>query len=123
DPAPVEGLTRALDLAATLGGTVTGSVVLADIPPITNPLATMIDASAMAAAAEDASRATGDTLAGQFSSVAHRLGLPVHNDTFACRPELIGETVAEKARTFDVSFMPFDAASGTHRDVAQALLF
>ena len=124
DPAPGTGLMRALDFAATLGGRVSAATQVADIPPITNPLATaMLDTSSMAAAAEENSRKRGDALAQQASSLAKRLSIECESEPLVCRPDLIGDYMAEQARTCDYTLMPFDGKSGPHHVTAEALLF
>lgn len=124
DAAPGPGLLHAMDLGATLGGRVRVVTQAVDIPPITNPLAAaLLDTSAMSAAAERASRNTGDQLAEQASSLAHRLAMAIDVKPLVCRPDQTGDSLAELARTFDFTFLPFDAGSDAHRVVAEALLF
>lgn len=124
DPAPGPGLMRALDFAATLGGRVAAVTQVADIPPITNPLATaVLDTSSMAAAAEANSRKRGEQLSEQAASLAKRLAIDCDSEPLVCRPELIGDYLAEAARTSDYTLMPFDGESDAHRGTAESLLF
>jgi len=124
DPAPSQGLLHAMDLAATLGGTVHAVTQAVDIPTITNPLGTvLLDTSAMAAAAERASRNVGDRLVEQAGTLAHRLAISFDSRSVTCRPEVTGDALSELARTFDLTLVPFDSGSDNHRGVAEALLF
>jgi nucleotide-binding universal stress UspA family protein len=113
-----------MDFAATLGGRVRALTQSADIPTITNPLATvLIDTAEMSAAAERFSRRNGEQLAEQASAFAHRLALAIETKSLVCRPDATGQLFAEQARTFDFTLLPFDGASDAHRGVAEALLF
>ena len=124
DPSPEAGLLRALDLAATLGGRLTASAHVLDVPPITNPLAGMlVDYAAMAAEAEAASKQSAEALSRKVQHLGDRLKLPTRVDTFRCRPEFVGDEVAAAARTFDYSLTVVGAQSSGHVEAAEALLF
>jgi nucleotide-binding universal stress UspA family protein len=124
DPTPAVGLLRALDLAATLGGRVTASSHVVDIPPITNPLARLlIDYASMAAAAEASSKEHAADLVGQAKHLGERFQVPVVTDTFQARPEALSEHLAAAARTHDFTLSVIDSNCGGHLEVAEGLLF
>src|SRR5690349_21344179 len=78
DPTPVAGLTRALDMAASIGGRLSPLIAEIDIPPLHNAFAEMmINVSAMAAEAEKRSRETGDQIGAEIEHLGRRLSLPV----------------------------------------------
>lgn len=122
DATPKEGLPRALDLAATIGGRVTAVVHEVDIPPVHNALAeTLIDVSAMIAATEAHSAAVGVALRAEIQRLSDRLRLPVDFQTIACRSEQAADTVAAISRAYDVSLLINDPAAPT--DITEAVLF
>jgi nucleotide-binding universal stress UspA family protein len=124
DPTPAVGLLRAIDLAATLGGRLTVSSHVVDIPPITNPLAgALVDYASLAAAAEATSRERASELGKQAQHLADRLGVPVATDTFRTRPEMLAEHLARAARTHDFTLTVIDAGCRGHLEAAEALLF
>jgi nucleotide-binding universal stress UspA family protein len=120
---PSAGLLRALDIAATLGGTVTGVAYEVDIPQISNVLAELvIDIGALAAQAETESRRRCVDLTDEFSNGARRLGLPASIRRERCRAGAISELVAREARTHDMALLVGDGTAGAV-ELAKAVLF
>ena len=123
DPTSSEGLLRALDLAAALGGEVTALVHEADIPPVTNVLAeVVINTSQLADVAEAASALACDRLIREMTNAARGLALPVKVQQLRVRIEFAPSLVAAAARTHDISLVVSDGSDGT-RAIAEALLF
>lgn len=124
DPTPGDGLLRAIDLAATLGGRLAATAHVVDIAPITNPLAAaLFDYAGIAAATETASRERAAKLSHEVEHLAGRFALPVRIDTLVCRPESLGERLAAAARTSDYALSVVDAGSAVHLEVAESLIF
>jgi nucleotide-binding universal stress UspA family protein len=124
DPTPLAGLLHAVDLASTLGGTVSVRAQVVDIPPITNPLATtIVDYSALASAAEAKSQKVGEELIRHVSNLCERFQLPVETGTLTAGAVDLGATLAAAARTHDITLCVLDAECMDHRAAAEALLF
>ena len=89
DPTPAGGFARALDLAATLDGSVTALIHEVDIPPVTDPFANLLlDVKGMADAAEALSRKRAVELGDAVTLQAERIALPGYFDrrTLAIAP-------------------------------------
>lgn len=123
DVAPADAVSRALDMAATLGAEVTVLVHEATIPPISEPFANLvIDVHAMAASAEKLSRERGAELASSVRHQAERIALPIVLETVHADRQC-GEMLAERARTFDLTILPGLPQSPAHELVRQEILF
>jgi len=124
DPTPVEPLARALDLAATLGGSVHAVIHEADIPPIVNPLSgVLLDVAGLIAAAETHSREVSAALANNLGHQAERMALTLDVTHVRGNPQLAGDVLAQAARTFDFSLLLPEADDGWHASVTEAVLF
>ena len=124
DPTPVAGLARALDMAASIGGTLSPLVAEIDIPPLHNAFAEMlINVSAMAAEAEKQSRETGDRIAAELEHLGRRLSLPVTVQRKKITSAALLDEFAVAARTHDCSLVVLDPSGQGHTDLAEAVLF
>lgn len=124
DRTPAESVTRALDLAATMGGTVATLAHQVDVPPLANAFGSfLVDYPKMAAEAEARSRASEATLTQHSTTIAHRLSIPMSAETITCRLETVGDRLATAARVHDCTLMPIDCSSGDQRGAAEAVLF
>jgi nucleotide-binding universal stress UspA family protein len=124
DASPANAITRALDFAATLDGSVTTLTHQADIPPIANSIGSMlVDYPRLAAEAEARSRAVGGELSRHVATIVNRLSVPLWQETFASHPAAAGELLAVAAQTHDMTLMPIDGEAGEQKAVAEAILF
>lgn len=124
DPTPVAGLTRALDMAASIGGILSPLIAEIDIPTLRNVLAEMlINISAMSADAEKQSRETGDRIAAALTHLAGRLSLPITLARRKCTAVALPDRFAEAARTHDCALIVLDPAGQGHIELAEAILF
>jgi nucleotide-binding universal stress UspA family protein len=124
DASPRGGLLRAIDFAATLGGSVKAVAHVVRLPPIVNAFGpVLIDYRELAASAETASRGRAAALSEQATTAAARFGLPIGIEELEAAPELLAEEIVVPARTADYSLLAADPQSPAHRAVAEALLF
>ena len=124
DPTPVAGLTRALDMAASIGGRLSPLIAEIDIPPLHNAFAEMmINVSAMAAEAEKRSRETGDQIGAEIEHLGRRLSLPVKLARQECTAVELPGAFAAEARIHDCSLLVLDPTGQGHLDLAEAILF
>jgi nucleotide-binding universal stress UspA family protein len=124
DRTSTAGLGSAIAFAAKLGGSLTVSSHVVDIPPISNPLARgVLDVSSLAAAAEAGSRESASLLSDEAHRRANELHLPVMMDTFRVRPEALGEYLAIAGRSHDLVLLSIAPDAGGQREAAEALLF
>ena len=90
-PTAFAGLLRALDLAATLQGEVSATIVEVDIPPVSAPLVPMgVDVTAMSMEAEAVSRRQANEAAAHLRNEARRIGLTIDVDRIRRRQEWAG---------------------------------
>lgn len=123
DPTPRSQFGRALDLAATLQGKIHAAVVEVDVPPVTDPMLTLVTQTAeIAEQAEAASRQMAAELSAAVQRQAERLALPISVETVRTRVEYAGRRLAEVARTHDYSLLCL-SDSDDHRDLAESVLF
>jgi nucleotide-binding universal stress UspA family protein len=120
---PIQGLQRALDLAATLGAEVLASISEVDIPPLVTPALSLgIDVAQMTAQAEAMSKTRSNELEHHLRHQAERMSLPLRVERRQSRQEWVGETMAISARIHDlVVFCP--GGSIDDEAVAEALIF
>jgi nucleotide-binding universal stress UspA family protein len=124
DPTPKEGLARALDMAASIGGRLSVVVQEIDIPPVHNPLAEkLLGVSGMAAQVEQRSRETGEALATELQVLANRLNLAVDIRHLRCTPEAALDRVVTMSRSHDATLLVHDPVGAGHIDMAEAVLF
>jgi nucleotide-binding universal stress UspA family protein len=124
DPSAAAPLARALDLAATLGGSVTALVHEVDIPPVVDPLSgLLIDVAGLIAAAEAQSRKAATELSRSVEHQARRLALPLTTTHVRSGPESTADTLALAARTHDFSLLLPETPDGFHASVTEAVLF
>lgn len=122
DAASEDTLRRALDLAATLGGTVTAQVNEVDIEDVANVLSdALIDVSGMIAEAEARSKANCEALLGTVDRVADMLRLPLVQRRLRGHPAQLADASAAVARTFDYSLVVDQEVS--YPGLAEAMLF
>lgn len=123
-PTPTEGLSRAISLAATLGGRLTANAHIVDIAPITNPLAApFYDYASVVGAVEAGSKKAASELTLSARQLAAQLQQPLVTKTFRSRAELAAEHLINAARSYDFALTVIDRESNVHRDTAEALLF
>lgn len=124
DPTPVAGLTRALDMAASIGGKLSPLVAEIDIPPLHNALAEiLVKVSAMAAEAEKRSRDTGDRITAELEHLCRRLSLPVAVTRQKVTAAALLDEFAAAARVHDCSLVVLDPGVQAHIELAEAVLF
>jgi len=124
DPTPIAGLTRALDMAASIGGRVSPLVAEIDIPPLHNVLADLlINVSAMADEAERKSREAGDQLAAELEHLGRRLSLPLTLARRKCTAVALPDMLATEARIHDCTLLVVDPAGQGHLELTEAILF
>ncbi len=124
DATPEEGLTRAIEMVASVTGQISVIVQEADIPPIDSPFAeTLIDLPALAAGAEQRSREAGKRLQQVTRSVAERLSLPLISETARCHPGFFEDVAMRASRQHDAALLVMDPGCPGHASLAQAVLF
>lgn len=123
DPTPTGQVARALDLAATLGGEIHATIAEVDLPPISDPMLSLLaTAETLEAEGERASRQTAAELNTTIRHQAGRVALPVSVDAIWSREVRVGARLAQRARTHDYTLLCLsDCAS--HRDLAEGILF
>jgi nucleotide-binding universal stress UspA family protein len=122
-PTAFAGLLRALDLAATLQGEVSATIVEVDIPPVSAPLVPMgVDVTAMSMEAEAVSRRQANEAAAHLRNEARRIGLTIAVDRIRRRQEWAGTALASAARSQDLTLLVM-GDSDDERRVAEALIF
>ena len=124
DPTPVVGLTRALDMAASIGGKLSPLIADIDIPTLHNAFAeVLINVSAMSAAAEKQSREAGDRIAGELKHLASRVSLPLTLTRHKWTLAMVSGSLAAAARIHDCSLFVLDPKGRGHIELAEAVLF
>lgn len=123
-PTPEDGVTRAVNFAAALGGRISIMAQHVGIAPITNPLAGgFYDYAGIARTIEADSKKRATELAHLATRLAAQLQQPVTATSFHLRPEFAADHIATTARTHDLTLAVIEREANTHRDVAEAALF
>lgn len=124
DPTPTEAIDQAVRFAAAIGGTISALAVEIDIKPISNRVADyLIGLSGLAQDEERKSAAACKAGLGDFTSRAQEAGVFGAAVTRRADLYLVGETVAEQARTRDLCIVPLANPADGQRSVAEAVIF
>jgi len=124
EPTSDEAIDQAVSLCANLNGTLTALAVQIDIRVPKNPLAEyLVGISRMADAEEAKSLKAGQALLSRFTTLTKQAGVPSATLLERASIYLVGEHVAQRARTRDLCIVPVIDRKDGQRSVAEAVVF